>query len=632
MEIHELNNFTGSLDGTAFVAVDNGTDTGKASIEEISAPLNARIDNIIAGGDAPSEAEIIDARRGENGKNYSSLGVAIRTQIYDTNTYTATARPYALTPDADGYININDGQIKTSVSGYKNSGYVAINDNVDKLVVKNSFIYPLDGIAFYDADHHFIKGIGKDSFTDDYLIVSLPSGAFYFRTCWRTADGVGYVADYNGKAIEEIEEYNVPFKSVVNGLSAISRNTFNAWGSSVISRAADGSATLTILSGESRGFFGKRFTHTGGKLLHGFLDYSATNSNTKLRAYLFGTSKAGVANTPYNLSITFPQGSNKFTVDLDYLDVYGPIDISLPISILITNIQGSADTATVTKFEYGYYDTEIDSVIGEDLETTLANISNKLSSSNDAVDSNVTVAPNGTKYVLQVNNDGTLNPVPVIPDKTVFFGNSIILGFNADYGITTGNYFGMAASRFANDYYSKFGAYVESLNADYDPSRFRYNSWENATTEAAQQTIVADMVTHVDSTTQLVVVQLGDNVNTDPKKAIFESGARYMLQQLRAAAPNARVVWMGSWFNSQLINEVMPKVCAQTGCAFVPISDLNKPDNQAAVGDKYYDTNGDEFTIESAGVAAHPSDAGMLAIANRLAYGLSITDNEETIS
>lgn len=89
MQIHELNNYIGDLDSDAYVAIDDGTDTGKLSIPSLLQPANekieeanARIDNIIAGGDAPSAAEIIDARRGGNGVNYDSLGDAIRGQ-YD---------------------------------------------------------------------------------------------------------------------------------------------------------------------------------------------------------------------------------------------------------------------------------------------------------------------------------------------------------------------------------------------------------------------------------------------------------------------------------------------------------------------------------------------------------------------
>lgn len=92
MQIHELNNFAGPLGSGAYIAIDNGTDTGKKSVADLLAgvngeidqaknDLNARIDNIIAGGDAPSAAEVTDARLGANGVTYPSLGAAIRKQV-----------------------------------------------------------------------------------------------------------------------------------------------------------------------------------------------------------------------------------------------------------------------------------------------------------------------------------------------------------------------------------------------------------------------------------------------------------------------------------------------------------------------------------------------------------------------
>lgn len=94
MQIHELNNYTGDLDSGAYLAVDNGSDTGKVSTTELFADtnaavsqldtvLNGRIDNIVAGGEAPSASEIVDARYGADGVTYPSLGAAIRDQVTD---------------------------------------------------------------------------------------------------------------------------------------------------------------------------------------------------------------------------------------------------------------------------------------------------------------------------------------------------------------------------------------------------------------------------------------------------------------------------------------------------------------------------------------------------------------------
>lgn len=112
MQIHELNNYAGNLDSKAFVAVDDGNDTGKVSFETILSPinesideleedLNGRIDNIIAGGDAPSAAEIIDARRGWTGVNYASLGTAIRAQFEETASEVDAATGTTIIPMSD---------------------------------------------------------------------------------------------------------------------------------------------------------------------------------------------------------------------------------------------------------------------------------------------------------------------------------------------------------------------------------------------------------------------------------------------------------------------------------------------------------------------------------------------------
>ena len=93
MQIHELNPFQGELGSEAFLVVDNGEDTGKISVERLTEPINERIDDIIT-SPAPTEQEIIDARRGWNEVYYATLGGAIRSQVkqilaqfYKFNTY-----------------------------------------------------------------------------------------------------------------------------------------------------------------------------------------------------------------------------------------------------------------------------------------------------------------------------------------------------------------------------------------------------------------------------------------------------------------------------------------------------------------------------------------------------------------
>ncbi len=159
MQIHELDNYNGSLDANAYLAIDNGSDTGKIStprlltdvnnnIADLDSSLNARIDNIIAGGTAPSEAEIIDARLGAaslGNVQYASLGDAIRgqaTELEDEislltgelNIDSMTVNKWNPDEEATDKVvsnaNATLGQL-VNEAGYSTSGYIAaVKDNV----------------------------------------------------------------------------------------------------------------------------------------------------------------------------------------------------------------------------------------------------------------------------------------------------------------------------------------------------------------------------------------------------------------------------------------------------------------------------------------------------------------------
>ena len=147
MQIHELNNYTGLLGAGAFLAVDNGNDTGKLStqdllqpteiaMQEIEETLNARIDNIIGGGTAPSAAEVADARLGAaalGSKSYPSLGDAIRGQVTELNAE----------------YNRSDPKKNINVSGLARSRYFIVADGTVSEITGNSVIIPVKSGNIY---------------------------------------------------------------------------------------------------------------------------------------------------------------------------------------------------------------------------------------------------------------------------------------------------------------------------------------------------------------------------------------------------------------------------------------------------------------------------------------------------
>ena len=275
------------------------------------------------------------------------------------------------------------------------------------------------------------------------------------------------------------------------------------------------------------------------------------------------------------------------------------------------------------------------------------------------------ISPDGSKWTIQVSNNGTLISIPVIPNNALFIGNSLLLGFGE---------FGMAASDEEHDYYH----YISNLNPEGSYTRLSGSGFEASTsTEIATQWMNDALLPELNDELDLVIVQLGDNVNTEDKRRTFSETCKTILTYIRTHAPNARVVWVGSWYAKDL-KTTYEKACKETGCMYVDITDIagsNKiggiytvsqststtysvdsfevlEDKQIKIyftveGNQYdatvhydsYSSNagvsvtivGKEKVITSSGVASHPGNSGMLAIANRIAYSLGMIKEEGDI-
>lgn len=189
MQIHELNNFTGMLGSGAYLAIDDGTDTGKISSQGLLAATEARIDNIIA-GPAPSAEEIVDARLGADGVTYPSLGDAIRDQFTDVksalNSFTEAKSPNLFDGnfDASGYID--DGVDKSSSSFKRTTDFYPIKGESDgNLYVYLSETVDVFSILFFDSSKAWISNASVNN--TNLKTITLPNNATYFRSYTRTA-------------------------------------------------------------------------------------------------------------------------------------------------------------------------------------------------------------------------------------------------------------------------------------------------------------------------------------------------------------------------------------------------------------------------------------------------------------
>lgn len=196
MQIHELNNYNGTLDSSAYLAVDNGSDTGKVSTTELLAEanaavsqldtfLNGRIDNIIAGGEAPSASEIVDARYGADGVTYPSLGAAIRDQV------TALKSDLSQIPTHFEYITVTQQHGKRwqyydnfnliDAAGYYACDFSAEENQEYTIRARNVGTNTTFAIAFFNGNT-LISSITDAPATDNHtVVVKAPTGCNSIR-------------------------------------------------------------------------------------------------------------------------------------------------------------------------------------------------------------------------------------------------------------------------------------------------------------------------------------------------------------------------------------------------------------------------------------------------------------------
>lgn len=177
MQIHELNTFEGELTSGVYIAVDGGDDTAKTQVTNITAgvaadlaqaktDLNGRINNIVSpSGTAPNPDEIIDARYGADGVQYTNLGTAIRTQVTDLKNDLNYLSDWLKTSLSvtDGYFIDGSGNLITN-SLYSYTDFIPIDKTEILYVLFNPAerTAPWLKIATYNATRNFIARVDSD--------------------------------------------------------------------------------------------------------------------------------------------------------------------------------------------------------------------------------------------------------------------------------------------------------------------------------------------------------------------------------------------------------------------------------------------------------------------------------------
>jgi hypothetical protein len=212
--------------------------------------------------------------------------------------------------------------------------------------------------------------------------------------------------------------------------------------------------------------------------------------------------------------------------------------------------------------------------------------------------------------VIRADDRPTVKPrIGSLPAaKVLFLGNSITLHGPAPEIGWTGNW-GMAASAEEKDYVHQLTADIARAAGAKPEIRVRniadfergYDTYDVVKGFQAERQFQAD----------LIIVAIGENVRNlgnDTEKAAFAAAFARLLAELKQHGDPAIFVRSSFW-PSAAKDEIMRKASADAGVTFVEIERLGRDKSNAASSER-------EFS--NAGVANHPGDRGMRAIADAI--------------
>jgi alpha-galactosidase len=194
------------------------------------------------------------------------------------------------------------------------------------------------------------------------------------------------------------------------------------------------------------------------------------------------------------------------------------------------------------------------------------------------------------------------------PQKVLILGNSITRhGPKPDIG-WTGNW-GMAASTGDKDFVHLIEKGL-ATRAGSKPTVLAVNIAEFERNYATYD-IDTKLKEATDFGADLIVLAIGENVpalTSEESRTQFKSSVQKLLARLKAGR-GARVIVRSSFWANASKDEILKQACQEAGGVFVDISALGKDESNYARSERPF---------KHEGVARHPGDKGMQAIAESI--------------
>lgn len=212
--------------------------------------------------------------------------------------------------------------------------------------------------------------------------------------------------------------------------------------------------------------------------------------------------------------------------------------------------------------------------------------------------------------LFDLSSSGSLMPANLDYYRILVLGNSITRSITNN---TTwwGNW-GMAATTKDNDFCHKLEDKVKLINPLTRVLPANIAAWEAAHTTYNK----ANLDVYFAAIPDEVVIRLSENVSNTTG---YDTSLQALINYILSKAPNTKISLTGSFWISSAKDAITSAVAAANNLPYTPLSQLYVTQNISAIGTVVSDAlGGGTHTINDGAVANHPSDLGMVAIADEV--------------
>lgn len=540
------------------------------------------------------------------------------------------------TINSDGSITINDSET------YTDRGIIFSLENITKyfnikIVTQN--LEPDAQISFWKYNPNSSNGVGNKiiDFTKDTnnsQSAPIPSDADRVMLVVHGRGNLKIKVSANDDGVVTVDEYSNLFKNLIDVNNLVDSevkgvevplNTIGAFTNTTITN--NGSEIIANVNGNNGGFLTKYFTANSERAkIH--VDGEFTQKGITVQINYVDTTSG---KSRYFKIADISGGQMKdLTFDASSLIIYqhaDPDKFRLLIQSNIDSVEDNDPVGKITLRSLSIYNPNSEGVNNSllynyKLKNTLSNVIAKL----DEFDSDISylktlsgnsyvTLPDGTKgKIIYVN--GQLTVKNSTYKKILFLGNSLLLGLSTDG--SHGAPFGLTASNPTKDW-----AYLltKQLEAKYSSSvslsKLHDAVFEQSESDDNSQNYINTNLAQAEKNNDLVIIQIGDNVNSDLRRTTFKANFEKLINAIREANPTADILIAGVWFDGAGLQNWLLDFANSHGCMFAQLRDLYRSDTIATVGDTITFADGTQIQVYEA-IKTHPGDKGHALIADRI--------------